>query len=147
MTTLFPPADLVALACFVGAWVAYALLVEWSSQGRKGLSAYMDHYREVWIRRMLQREARMVDMQIMAALQNGTAFFASTSLIAIGGTLSLLRSTEDILHVMGTLPLAVPTTREQWEAKNAVPFCSEAMICMSTMRVSRWSKFRIQTSR
>jgi uncharacterized membrane protein len=59
----------------------------------------------------------MVDMQIMAALQNGTAFFASTSLIAIGGTLSLLRSTEDVLTVMGTLPLAIPTSRVQWEAK------------------------------
>jgi len=118
MTTLFAPADLVALACFVGAWLIYALLVEWSPQGRRGLSAYMDHYREVWIRRMLQREARMVDMQIMAALQNGTAFFASTSLIAIGGTLSLLRSTDDVLNVMGSLPLAVATSRAQWEAKS-----------------------------
>jgi uncharacterized membrane protein len=31
---------------------------------------------------MLDREARMVDMQIMASLQNGTAFFASTTLSA-----------------------------------------------------------------
>jgi uncharacterized membrane protein len=69
------------------------------------------------MRRMLHREARMVDMQIMAALQNGTAFFASTSLIAIGGTLSLLHSTEEILSVMGALPLTIATTREQWEAK------------------------------
>ena len=115
--TLFAPADLVALACFIGAWAVYAVVVEWTPLGRDGLSAHMDRYREVWMHRMLHREARMVDMQIMAALQNGTAFFASTSLIAIGGTLSLLRSTEDILHVMGTLPLAVPTTREQWEAK------------------------------
>lgn len=59
----------------------------------------------------------MVDMQIMAALQNGTAFFASTSLIAIGGALSLLRSTGDVLTIVGTLPFAIPTTREQWEAK------------------------------
>ena len=43
---------------------------------------------------MLAREMRMVDAQIVAALQNGTAFFASTSLIAIGGALTLLRSTE-----------------------------------------------------
>jgi uncharacterized membrane protein len=115
--TLFAPADLAALALFVGAWLTYAFLVEWTARGRDGLSAHMDRYREIWMHRMLHREARMVDMQIMAALQNGTAFFASTSLIAIGGTLSLLRSTEDVLHVMGTLPLAVPTTREQWEAK------------------------------
>ena len=77
----------------------------------------MDRYREVWMRRMLHREARMVDMQIMAALQNGTAFFASTSLIAIGGALSLLRSTDDILAVMAALPLSVPGSRAQWEAK------------------------------
>ena len=29
----------------------------------------------------------MVDMQIMASLQNGTAFFASTSLLAIGSSI------------------------------------------------------------
>jgi uncharacterized membrane protein len=115
--TLFAPVDLVALACFIGAWLTYAFLVELTPRGRDGLSAHMDRYREIWIRRMLHREARMVDMQIMAALQNGTAFFASTSLIAIGGTLSLLRSTGDVLTVVGSLPLAVPTTREQWEAK------------------------------
>ena len=114
---LFAPIDLIALGCFVGAWLLYAFLVEWTPAGRAGLSAYMDRYREVWMQRMLHREARMVDMQIMAALQNGTAFFASTSLIAIGGTLSLLRSTDEILTVMGTLPFAIPTTREQWEAK------------------------------
>ena len=114
---LFAPIDVAALVCFVGAWVLYAILVEWTPAGRNGLSAHMDRYREVWIERMLHREARMVDMQIMAALQNGTAFFASTSLIAIGGTLSLLRSTQDMLTVMGTLPFAIPVTREQWEAK------------------------------
>jgi uncharacterized membrane protein len=115
--TLFSPIDLVALACFVGGWIAYAIAVELLPYGRTGLSAHMDRYREVWMRRMLHREARMVDMQIMASLQNGTAFFASTSLIAIGGTLSLLRSTDDILNVMSTMPLAVATNRAQWEAK------------------------------
>jgi uncharacterized membrane protein len=114
---LFAPADLVALACFIGAWGVYAILVEWTARGRDGLSAHMDRYREIWMHRMLHREARMVDMQIMAALQNGTAFFASTSLIAIGGTLSLLRSTDDMLNVMGSLPFAVATSRVQWEAK------------------------------
>ena len=114
---LFPPIDLVALACFVGAWTLYAVAVEWTPRGRDALNAHMDRFREVWMHRMLHREARMVDMQIMASLQNGTAFFASTSLLAIGGALSLLRSTEDILTVMGTLPFTVTTSRAEWEAK------------------------------
>ena len=42
----------------------------------------MNRYRDVWMLRMLSARHRMVDTQIVAALQNGTAFFASTSLIA-----------------------------------------------------------------
>ena len=62
-------------------------------------------FRERWIRRVLDRDARMVDMQIMISLQNGTAFFASTSLLAIGGGLALLRSTNDALTVLSKLPM------------------------------------------
>ena len=53
----------------------------------------------------------------MSSLQNGTAFFASTSLIAVGGALTLMRSTEDILQVMAALPFGVRSSAEQWEAK------------------------------
>ena len=71
----------------------------------------------VWMLQMLAREMRMVDAQIVAALQNGTAFFASTSLIAIGGALTLMRSTETILDVVAALPFGIKTTSVQWEAK------------------------------
>ena len=77
----------------------------------------MHVYREVWIRRMLDREARMVDMQIMAALQNGTAFFASTSLLAVGGGLALLRSTNEALAVLSALPIDISPTPALWEIK------------------------------
>jgi uncharacterized membrane protein len=50
-------------------------------------------------------------------LQNGTAFFASTSLIAVGGTLTLFRSTDDLLQLVSQLPFGIVTTRLQWEAK------------------------------
>ncbi|MFL4969233.1 MAG: DUF599 domain-containing protein [Xanthobacteraceae bacterium] len=113
----FTGLDLVALAWFAAAWTAYAAAVEWSPYRHKGLNALMDGYREMWMRRMLERDMRMVDMQIMAALQNGTAFFASTTLIAIGGALTLLRSTDEVLNVLATLPFGIETTRTQWEAK------------------------------
>src|SRR5215468_10384165 len=109
--------DIVALAFFVVAWTAYAIMVEATPHGRTSLNAAMDGYRSVWMERMLEREMRMVDMQIMAALQNGTAFFASTSLLAIGGALTLLRSTEDVLSVVATMPLGIQTSRAQWELK------------------------------
>ena len=59
----------------------------------------------------------MVDMQIMASLQNGTAFFASTTLIAIGGALALLRATDDALGVIGKFPLDIAPSPALWETK------------------------------
>jgi len=113
----FGTLDLVALGWFVAAWTGYAVLVEYVPQKRLSLNATMNSYREVWMRRMLDREMRMVDMQVMAALQNGTAFFASTSLFAIGGALTILRSTDEMLHVVATLPIGIQTTRTLWEIK------------------------------
>jgi uncharacterized membrane protein len=113
----FSALDFIALALFVGAWIGYAIALEWSPFGRGGLNARMNGYRDLWMERMLEREVRIVDTQIMASLQNGTAFFASTTLLAIGGSLTLLRSTDDILNVVSNLPLAIQATRVQWEAK------------------------------
>src|SRR6201997_5952087 len=95
--------DVAAVGFFILEWTVYAVTLEHSAYGRDSLSARMHVYREVWIRRMLDREARMVDMQIMGSLQNGTAFFASTSLIAVAGALALLRSTTEALAVLHEL--------------------------------------------
>jgi uncharacterized membrane protein len=113
----FSALDLIALAWFIGIWVGYAAVIEFSPYGRGGLNWQMDRYREIWVRRMLERDMRMMDMQIMASLQNGTAFFASTTLLAIGGALTLLRSSDDLLAVVMFLPFGVPTSRVQWETK------------------------------
>lgn len=117
MLSFFSPLDITALAIFVSAWIAYALTLEGTSFGLSGLNGRVDAYRELWFHRTLARDARMVDMQIMTALHSGTAFFASTSLIAIGAALSLLRATEEVLPLLSGLPIGVITSREQWEAK------------------------------
>jgi uncharacterized membrane protein len=86
--------DILAVGFFVIEWVAYGFTLEHTAYGRDSLSSRMHVYRELWVRRLLDREARMVDMQVLISLQTGTAFFASTSLLAIGGGLALLRATK-----------------------------------------------------
>jgi uncharacterized membrane protein len=113
----FTPLDLVAMAWFNLAWTVYAIFLEFLPHRHEGLNARMNGFREVWMRRMLDREMRMVDMQVMAALQNGTAFFASTSLFAIGGALTLVRSTDEVLGVVALLPFGIKTSRTLWEIK------------------------------
>src|ERR1700720_1401019 len=109
--------DILAVGFFILEWTAYAVTLERTKYGRDSLSARMNVYREVWIRRLLDREARMVDTQIMASLQNGTAFFASTSLLAVGGGLALLRATNEALAVLGALPIDLAPSPALWEIK------------------------------
>ena len=109
--------DIAAVGWFIAAWVGYSLVIEKTAKGRSGLNALMNAYRGEWMERMLAREMRMVDAQVSAALQNGTAFFASTSLIAIGGALTLMRSSEAVLPVIADLPFGVATSRELWDLK------------------------------
>jgi uncharacterized membrane protein len=109
--------DIVAVGFFILEWTVYAITLEHTAYGRDSLSSRMHVYREVWIRRMLERQTRMVDTQIMASLQNGTAFFASTSLLAVGGALALLRSTNEALAVLRALPIDLSPSPALWEIK------------------------------
>jgi len=109
--------DLLAVGFFILEWTVYAVTLEHTAYGRDSLSARMNVYREVWIRRLLDRQTRMVDMQIMTSLQNGTAFFASTSLLAIGGALALLRATNEALAVLGVLPIDISPSPALCEIK------------------------------
>src|ERR1700743_735361 len=109
--------DILAVGFFIIEWAVYAVTLDYTVYGSDSLSARMHIYREVWIRRLLDRETRMVDTQIMGSLQNGTAFFASTSLLAVGGGLALLRSTGDALAVLGALPIDLSPSPALWEIK------------------------------
>jgi uncharacterized membrane protein len=109
--------DYGALAFFIVAWLSYHVAVEFSPARHGGLNVRMNEHRRAWMDQMLARDNRMVDANIMGSLQNGTAFFASTSLLAIGGVLTLLRSTDDVLTAMAELPFGLATTRLAWEVK------------------------------
>ena len=112
-----PLADIVAVGVFVAVWTAYHVVNEHGWRGRIGLSRMMIRHRHAWGEQMSRRDARIVDASIMSSLQNGTAFFASTSLLALGGATALLRATDDALRVFTDLPFGIPVTRALWEVK------------------------------
>jgi uncharacterized membrane protein len=109
--------DYLALAFFVCAWLAYYLMVERTTVGAVSLNRLMNRHRYRWMRVQASRDNRIIDANINASLQNGTAFFASTSLIAIGGSLTLLRFPDEVMNVFAHLPFGAETTRKAWEMK------------------------------
>ena len=108
--------DYLGLAFFVLMWAGYHVVID-RGRRRRHLSSLMDLQRHRWMEEMASRDMRMVDTAIMGSLQNGTAFFASTSLLAIGGAATLLRAGEDAQKIFADLPFGLATSRGLWELK------------------------------
>ena len=113
----FSPVDIAAILVFLAAWIGYGTLIGRLSGTGRTLSSAMDVQRRQWMRVMVRRDLRMIDTAIMSGLQNGTAFFASTSLLAIGGAFALLNATDRIFGVLGDLSLQSTVPRGMFELK------------------------------
>ncbi|MEP3265872.1 MAG: DUF599 family protein [Hyphomicrobiales bacterium] len=115
--TFFTQLDFIAITWFVVSVSAYSWFAEHGPLQHRSLSAHMNKQREAWLRVALQRELRIVDTTIVTGLQNGTAFFASASLLGIGACFGLLRSTNEIFSIMEDLSISPSDTRIEWEVK------------------------------
>ena len=111
------PPDIAALAFFLVGWTLFSHATQGRIVSRETLTSAMNRQREAWMRTMARRDMRMVDTSIMGGLQQGTAFFASSCLLAIGGCFALLGATDAVLDVLGELPATDSDARPVFEAK------------------------------
>lgn len=95
----FQPLDFAALAILVVGWFAIGWRVEHPSAAAPSMSLIMADYRREWMRQMVARDPRIFDAQVLGAMRQGTAFFASTSVIAIGGALALIGNSDRLAGV------------------------------------------------
>ena len=65
--------------------------------GRAIADQAMNAQREAWMQVMARRELRMIDTGIMLGLQQGTAFFASSALLALGGCFALFGASDQVI--------------------------------------------------
>lgn len=113
----FSTLDFVAITWFIVAAFSYSWFCEHGPYKDRTLSAHMNKRREAWLRVTLDRDLRMVDTAIVAGLQNGTAFFASASLLGIGACFAVLRSSNEIYSLLEDLPFASASGQAEWQLK------------------------------
>jgi uncharacterized membrane protein len=105
--------DSLALAFIVLTWLITGWLTEHPPASRPSVSVLMEDYRREWMRAFVTRQPRIFDATVIESLRQGTAFFASASLIAIGGGLALIGNVGSVTNLAGALsveanPAAVP---------------------------------------
>ncbi|WP_102107255.1 DUF599 domain-containing protein [Oceaniglobus roseus] len=113
---LLSPLDAAAVLLLLAASAAIGWWIERPAAARPSVTVLMAQYRRDWMVEMVTREPRIFDATILGSLRQGTSFFASTCVIAIGGVLALIGNAERLAGVAADLtasevPLAI------WELK------------------------------
>lgn len=97
--TLLGTYDWAAFLFMVTAWMALGWLIEHPPKTRPSVTVLMSQKRRDWMEVFIHRDPRIFDAQILASLREGTSFFASTCIFAIGGVLALAKNTDPLVGV------------------------------------------------
>lgn len=110
--------DYVAILWFAACYFGYGWAVKYGPlKDKVGLVAAVESRRVQWMRAALQRDVRIMDAQLMTSLSSGTAFFASTTVIVLGGLAAMLGAADNVKIRLEQLPFVGETVIVMWELK------------------------------
>lgn len=106
--TFLPWYDWLAMAWFFALWWGYAAFTRHTK--RVTLLQTTNRYRRYWMEQSTARDPRVLDGIIVQGLSSSPSFFASTTIIIIGGLLALLGATDKASEFVREIPFAVRTS-------------------------------------
>jgi uncharacterized membrane protein len=109
--------DVVALVLLVTLWVAYQWYADYGTAARPRLGREMDRFVRGWIERMVERDNRMVDVNVLRNLMRSSQFFASTTMLILGALVALMGYAERAASVVAELPFGQQVSIRLWELK------------------------------
>ena len=101
----------LALVWFFFCWIGYARFAKRRSTVQPSLLAEGNRERRLWMIQSTRRDVRVIDAIVVQNPSTSPIFFASTTLLIVGGLLALLGSSEQTSALVSELPFAVRTSR------------------------------------
>ena len=109
--------DVLALLLFAALWTGYQWYTDYSATARPRLGREMQRHMREWVVRMVERDNRMVDINVLRNLTRSSQFFASTTMLILGALVALMGYTERAASVMAELPFTQQVSQQLWEVK------------------------------
>lgn len=111
------PLDFAALAWFAVSAFAFQYLCRVGPIGRHSITTAVQLQREQWMSNMSRRDNRVLDTILLGSLSQGNAFFASTSVIAIGGLAALVGSGDKFQAFVERMPFVQSSSADVFDGK------------------------------
>ncbi len=114
---LLPWPDWAALVWFLTAWIGYAVFARKRARRRPSLLEAGEQIRRRWMLEATYRDPRVLDAIVLQKLATSPSFFASTTILIIGGLLAMLGSNEQATALVRELPFAARTSVQVFDMK------------------------------
>lgn len=108
---------LIAVFWFVVCWAGYTHYASWRGRDTACLASVLHLYRQDWMQRLLMRDNRIADANVIGNLERNASFFASSTLIILAGILTALGASDRAVSLLADLPFAQPVSRGLSEVK------------------------------
>lgn len=115
--TVLPWQDWGALALFIFGWVGYAQFASHRAKVERTLLASTNHFRKLWMMQVTYRDQRIVDAAVTQNLASSPSFWASTTILVLGGLLAVLGTSEKATELVKDLPFAARTSMLVFDIK------------------------------
>jgi uncharacterized membrane protein len=106
MLGVLPLIDWLAVLFFFCAWIGYSQFAKRRADVQPSVLASTNHWRRQWMLQATVRENRIVDAAVLQTLSSSPSFFASTTILIIGGLLAMLGTTDKASELVRELPFA-----------------------------------------
>ena len=115
--SVLPWADWAAVVWFFAAWTGYAAFAHRRSQAQPSVLALTNLERRRWMMQTTYRDVRVVDGVVVQNLSSSPSFFASTTILIIGGLLAVLGTSEKATDLVREIPFAARTSELIFDLK------------------------------
>ena len=116
-TLPLPWLDVVALLWFALWWLGYVWYTDYRETRQPSLRRDTDRFMREWMARMVERDNRMVDVNVIRNLARSSQFFASTTMLILGALVALMGYAEKAAGVLAELPFTQQVPERVWELK------------------------------
>ncbi len=108
---------LIAVVWFIACWAGYTRYASWRGRDTACLASVLHLYRQDWMQRLLLRDNRIADANVIGNLERNASFFASSTLIILAGVLTVLGASDRAVSLLADLPFVQPASRGLSEIK------------------------------
>lgn len=110
LLSLLPWQDWAALLFFLAGWGGYVVFAKRRSTAQPSVLDTTNRIRRQWMLQSTYREVRVIDGIVIQSLSTSPSFFASTTILIIGGLLAVLGTTEKASELVREIPFAARTS-------------------------------------